>query len=246
MPNFYNDSEESLSKHYFIGLDNRSDFRNWNLFNLVSTMVSGPKVLDIGSGSGGFLKVMQSKGAEVFGLEPNDELVALSQQNANSLNIRKGFAEDLENIFVEKFDSITMLDVLEHIENDSSILERISGKLNPSGQLVLVVPAHQWLFGKRDIKYGHYRRYSKVGLTKLLESRGFVVQKIRYWNMIGVLPYFVSEKIFKKELELKSRGKEGGFLPVLIRSILNRWIKVVENHINFGFGLSLICVANKK
>jgi SAM-dependent methyltransferase len=243
---FYKSSEHSLSQHYREGLEFKSDFRNYNLFNLVASLVRGPKVLDVGSGPGFFIKTLLSKGLEVYGLEPNNDLVLDSNRNIPEAKVIRGFAEDIEKIFSENFDSITMLDVLEHIENESSVLEIIHRKLNNNGQLVLVVPAHQWLFGKRDIKYGHYRRYSKNGLEELLKSKGFEVSKIRFWNMLGVLPYFISEKILKRELELNSRGEKDSLFSRVLRWKLNLWVKFIENNINFGFGLSLICVAKKK
>lgn len=70
--------------------------------------------------------------------------------------------------------------------------------------------------------------------------------EIRYWNTIGLLPYLISEKIFRMELntDLRSNEKKGLFKE-LVNKLLNMWFKYIGNKINFHFGLSLICVAEK-
>ncbi|MFO7553849.1 MAG: hypothetical protein R6W88_01480, partial [Desulfobacterales bacterium] len=70
--------------------------------------------------------------------------------------------------------------------------------------------------------------------------------KIRFWNMLGFLPYLFYEKILKRELntELRNRKNKRTFSK-LISFSLKLWFKYIENKFNFGFGLSIIAVANK-
>ena len=68
----------------------------------------------------------------------------------------------------ELFDSILYMDVLEHIEADTAELASASSHLKPSGTLVILSPALQWLFTPFDASIGHYRRYSKNSLRSIV------------------------------------------------------------------------------
>lgn len=241
-----NDSDQYLANLYKNLGDLKSDFRNYNLTNLISSKVRGKDILDIGCGNGILVLNLNSKGMNAVGLEPNNELIELARQVNPKLKIIKGYAEDITKIN-KRFDSVVMMDVLEHIKDDEAQLQKIHNSLNDDGQIVLVVPAFKFLFGKRDKNNGHYRRYSKKDLINKLSRNGFKIKKIRYWNMAGFFPYLFYEKVLHKELNSKLRtNKQKSALKKFLNRSLNQWFKNVENNISFGFGLSIICVANKK
>lgn len=140
-----------------------------------------------------------------------------------------------------------MIDVIEHIEYDNNLVSKLCKFLNDEGELIIIAPAYNYLYGKRDREIGHYRRYNKKSLELLLESNGFRTTKISYWNMFGVAPYFISEKLFKKPLIMSLRDKkQNNLFKKIISKLLFYWFKYIENNINLGFGLSLVCVARKK
>ena len=62
------------------------------------------------------------------------------------------------------FDTILYLDVLEHIEDDRAELMRARDLLAPGGSLIVLAPAHQWLFTPFDREVGHFRRYNRETL----------------------------------------------------------------------------------
>ena len=155
-----------------------------------------------------------------------------------------GRAEEVDVLLEKPVDTVTMLDVLEHIEKDVDQVKKVHAALQKEGEFVIVVPAHPFLYGVRDIQMGHYRRYTKKALSELLTSNGFTVRYIRHWNVLGLIPYMVSEKILHKPLQVGLREHtEGGLLGNLVRWCLHQWFKIVENNVNFGVGLSIICVA---
>ena len=238
-------SEEYLSDLYTSLGDFRYDFRNFNLVNMVLSLIQGKKVLDIGCGSGFLLKMLKERGKTIYGVEPNEKLVQFSRKQFGDLNIVKSPAEEIEALDI-KVDTVVMMDVLEHIEDDRGQLRKISACLNEDGHLVIVVPAFRFLFGKRDINNGHFRRYSKKELLDKIEGAGFQILKIRFWNALAFLPYFYYEKLLKRELNTDIRtSKEKGFLKRILWHLFNNWFRFVENKVNFGFGLSLVCVAKK-
>jgi len=243
--NFVNSEKTLISLYKSLG-NLKYDFRNYNLIKLVIAKIKGKIILDIGCGRGFLIDVLNKKGKKTFGIEPNKELIRLAKKNNPNLNIIKGKAEDIDKCFKKKVDTITMVDVLEHIKDDDNQIKKVYKHLNKKSQLILVVPAFPSLYGKRDKNMGHYRRYSKKKLIDLIKKKGFKNIKIRYWNMLGFLPYFISEKILKKELNTKLRtNKKKSIFARAISTILNFWFCLIENNINFGFGLSLICIAEK-
>ena len=76
--------------------------------------------------------------------------------------------------FIEKFDRenffdlILAADVIEHIKNDFETIENFYKTLNTGGQLILTVPAYNFLMSKKDKVLQHYRRYSRKSLRKLI------------------------------------------------------------------------------
>ena len=74
----------------------------------------------------------------------------------------------------DRFDSIVYIDVLEHIDDDGAELRRAASRLRPGGTLVILSPAHQWLFTAFDAAIGHKRRYTK-SMLRYLDSTGLLV-----------------------------------------------------------------------
>lgn len=238
--------EDFLVAHYRALNDLRTDFRNYNLFTLVTSLVTGRTVVDIGCGSGFFANMLMERGKEVVGIEPNEEMRNLAKEINPEIAIVAGGAEDIPILITKPVDSITMLDVLEHVENDTEQVRKVYNTLRETGEFVLVVPAHPILFGMRDRGMHHYRRYTKSALVKIFTENGFQVVKMRHWNALGFFPYFISEKILRRPLIAKIRGGgQKNLFSRLLQKALNSWFLLIENNFDFGFGLSIIAVARK-
>lgn len=223
----------------------RNDFRNLNLHRLIASMVRGASVMDIGCGSGALLTILRRRGHRVHGLEPNSALAHAARTRDPDLRIYEHTGE-MVNALGRRFDTITMIDVLEHIEDDRSQLARIHAALEPGGQLIVLVPAFQALYGKRDRRNGHFRRYSKRELVSKLRDAGFVIERARFWNALGVAPYWLSERVLRRELNGDLRTERAKSWPKrLIIQALHAWYRKVENNVCLGFGLSLIVVASR-
>jgi SAM-dependent methyltransferase len=98
-------------------------------------------------------------------LEPDGKLVAelksvLAQNKLEqSCHVVTGTISELPP--GERFDTIIYVDVLEHIPDDRAELRRAAERLRRGGKIVVLSPAHQWLFSEFDKSIGHCRRYSK-------------------------------------------------------------------------------------
>jgi len=143
------------------------------------------KLLEIGCGFGSFLESCQNEGFEALGIDPAPE--ALENAKRNNLNVIQGNIENLNNASLGKFDSIVMLDVLEHLRNPLSVLENIREKfLKEKGILVVRTPnefnpfqvianreynLNQWWINAPM----HINYFTVSHLVKLIEKAGFKV-----------------------------------------------------------------------
>ena len=74
---------------------------------------------------------------------------------------------------------------LEHIEDDRAELAVAQRHLRPGGHLVVIAPAHQWLFSEFDTAVGHFRRYSRGSLQAVVpKDMGRVM--LRYMDALGI------------------------------------------------------------
>ena len=84
------------------------------------------------------------------------------------------------------YDTVLYIDVLEHIADDRAELEAACRLLRSGGRLVVVAPAHQWLFSLFDTAVGHWRRYSRARLCAVVPGRMTLLQ-CRYLDSVGML-----------------------------------------------------------
>ena len=86
----------------------------------------------------------------------------------------------------DEFDAILYIDVLEHIEDDRIELARAAARLARGGHLVVLAPAHRFLFTAFDREIGHFRRYCRKSLLAL-EPPGLRVETAFYLDSVGML-----------------------------------------------------------
>ena len=82
------------------------------------------------------------------------------------------------------FDCVLYIDVLEHIEDDQLEIEAAAQLVKSGGYIVVMSPAHQWLFSEFDTSIGHLRRYNKRTLRSLIPS-GWTECKMVYLDSVG-------------------------------------------------------------
>lgn len=86
----------------------------------------------------------------------------------------------------QKFDAILYVDVLEHIEDDRQELVTAAARLRPGATLIVLAPAHPWLYTQFDKKIGHYRRYTKRSLSASVPPALTCID-LRYLDSVGLV-----------------------------------------------------------
>jgi SAM-dependent methyltransferase len=136
-----------------------------------------------------------------------------------------------------RFDTILSSNVIEHLESDEEALAWMCNILKPGGKLILILPAHRFLFGAIDKYYQHYRRYDRSSLCHKLEQNKLVVKECFYQGKVGALGWFLKSCVF--------RQKKITPMDVTLQNILFPFSKIIEKTIKLPFGQSLITVAEK-
>ena len=148
------------------------------------------------------------------------------------------------NQIAKNFDLIVLLDVLEHIEDDTQSLATIRTLMSDKALILITVPAYQWLWSEHDTLHHHVRRYSKKTLKEKLNVSGFRVKYISYFNTL-LFPFALVERM--KQRIFSSSNEEALSMPnKSINYLLEKIFSYEANFINkisFPFGLSLIVIA---
>lgn len=203
------------------------------------------KILDIGCGTGFNAQWLRGLGREVYGLEMSEEAIKFARSRAPELNIIKG--EFPNHKIKEKFDIITLFDVLEHFDDDGKALAAVRDLLNPGGYVILSVPAFSFLWSEHDELAHHKRRYTGRELRDKLTAAGFEVVRLTYFNTF-LFPLILVFRFLRKIFGLRA-GKTDFFMAP---APLNLWLakifgaeRFLLRYISFPFGVSLLAVVRK-
>jgi SAM-dependent methyltransferase len=154
--------------------------RRWRIRRLLNIIKIG-RALDIGCGSGRFLRGLRGYGWSVAGLELNDE-TAMSARKNNGLSVETS----LDVFDKGSFDLITITHVLEHIRDPQQVLQRCAELLRGGGVLAVAVPnieSWQARFSREEWFHldlpRHLWHFSEAWLLKQMSGLGFTVLKVR-------------------------------------------------------------------
>ncbi|MCI2263309.1 class I SAM-dependent methyltransferase [Xanthomonas indica] len=128
-------------------------------------------LLEVGCGAGALLCDFDRLGFQTTGLENSESALAMARTLAELDQGRHTIEEVANENWSEKFVVVCAFDVLEHIEHDGAAIEEWKRWLAPGGTMVLSVPAHPQRWGAGDEWAGHWRRYDRDGLMRLLEAQ---------------------------------------------------------------------------
>ena len=110
-----------------------------------------------------------------------------------------------------RFDVVTLLDVLEHMDDDAEGLRKVADLLRPEGQIVITVPAYRWLWSGEDELSRHKRRYTRGGLLDCCARAGLEVLHASYFNAL-ILPAMAAV-IWKNRIFSPGRYRESSVQP---------------------------------
>jgi len=162
-------------------------------------------------------------------IRPQSQLNIAEKKCLKNISLGTELPAPFENDF---FDVVTMLDVLEHMEEGPALHEAYR-LLKPGGILVINVPAYNWLWSNWDEELHHLRRYNKKSLRRALLGTQFTVNTISYFYSYLLVPLVLVRSLkglFLKnpktsEFKLSSPviNKIGTLLTTLELKLLESW-----------------------
>ena len=219
------------------------NYNKW-IFDSICPYI-GNRVMDVGAGSGNFLPYLLNR----------ELIVAIDVLDIFIDNLHRSYGSQ-KNIYIFKcdiqadnliqisspynIDTVICNNVLEHIRDDLRALNNIHKVLNKRGNLILVLPAFQFLYSKWDKSVGHFRRYSYKDIKTKLTKANFTIQVNFYMNMVGFFGWFLNGKI------LRNTPAKSCFVErqaIFFDRYIVKPLRKIESVFHPLFGQSLIIIA---
>lgn len=216
---------------------------NWKSYfkTFISKFLTG-HVLEVGTGIGGTTKYLcDGKQEEWICLEPDKALSLIIDKRIEKKELqdccinKTGRLKDIPK--EKKFDAILYIDVIEHLENDYEEIENASNYLNQNGVIIILVPAHNFLYSRYDKAIGHYRRYSRKSALKLIPGNFKAIKNI-YIDSAGLFVLLINKFILKQSMPTLKQ-------VLLWDKFLITFSKFFDRLFFFNVGKSLLLIIKK-
>lgn len=173
-------------------------------------------VLDLGCGTGHFLKYLKKKGVPVQGVEPSATARLIAAENTGS-----AIHASLDTV-TSTFDAITAWHVLEHVPSPNETLKKLHRLLNQNGTVFIAVPNPGSYDAKKYQEYWagydvprHLWHFSKKSMTLLLEKNEFDLLAVIPMKLDAYYVCLLSEKYIREKITL------AGTLKSIVRGFIS-------------------------
>lgn len=222
-------------------LDLFSQAKNWRSYwsTILLKYLHG-SVLEVGAGIGTNTKKLHSSAIHWTALEPDhtqcfriEEWISTDQ--ITNIEVKIGTLAGLPDDSL--YDAILYIDVLEHIDDDASEIQSAYAHLSPGGRLIVLSPAHEFLYTPFDKAIGHFRRYNRSTLLKLKPCYA-TIEFIGYLDSAGLLASLGNKILLKKSMPT---SRQLSFWDNLLVPISSK----VDRALNYKIGKSILAVWQK-
>jgi SAM-dependent methyltransferase len=233
-------TDTAIQEFWLQNLSEAGAFTRWVLHEISPWL--GQRVLEVGCGIGTYTAEMAVGSRKIVAMDMErafvDEAARRLGQHPNvELICGDATRADLPNTDGAAFDTVVLLDVLEHIEDDVALLSRLRSRLRPGGQLILKVPAMPSLYSPMDEAIGHWRRYDRRGLTEVISRAGLEVARIWSFNAAAVPGWWWNGRVLKR----RSPPQE----QVALYNRLVPVLRPLDRLARLFCGISLLAVARR-
>jgi 2-polyprenyl-3-methyl-5-hydroxy-6-metoxy-1,4-benzoquinol methylase len=191
-PAAFDDSDAELSSVLSV-LEGADNYADW-IYELVRPHL-GDRVLEVGAGHGELTERLR-RNAHVTATDLSKRCIdALAKRFAGDPNVEV-LQADVAALGAEsrQFDSVVLVNVLEHIDDDVAALSELRDVLRPGGRISVFVPAFEGLYSDFDRRIGHRRRYRRSQLVTAFDRAGLGIIDVRYVNTVGALAWWLAAR----------------------------------------------------
>ena len=242
------DALEKVEREHWFYKGKRELVKHW--IDATVKLHRGDRIVDAGAGTGELVAELRGKyemyGVQVLGIEYIAEARTLARDR-KGIDLLSGSILDLP-LKDESAKVALALDVLEHVENDSLAFSELLRITERGGIVIINVPAFMSLWSEWDVSLGHYRRYTRSMLQKIIapHAREFDVLHLEYANAAAFIPIWAYRKA-ARILKLKTRAEDRIPSPKVNDLMLRMFIRPSRSTwFHPPFGSSLFCVLRKK
>jgi SAM-dependent methyltransferase len=155
-------------------------------YALAKSKLSEGRVLEVGCGLGGVLKLFSDRGWEAVGVEPDPIQARYASIALGLSGARQGLVDDAFSLDA-KVDLIFSNHAFEHFADLASVMRAVTRVLKPGGYIFTVVPTYyrnRSRLSKLWMNSAHYSLFSHRSLNQLFSRYGFqeVCHTYRGWR----------------------------------------------------------------
>ena len=168
--------------------------RKLNLIN--SFKLDKKSILDVGAGTGDFLRLCQRKGWHIDGVEPNLQAKRIAEDKLSHT-----IQERITDLKATQYNVITLWHVLEHIPDLIETMQRLKELLKPEGRLVIAVPNHKSFDANHYKEYWaaydvprHFWHFSQVAMRTLVSKTDMIIEQTHPMKFDAYYVSLLSEK----------------------------------------------------
>lgn len=196
--------------------------------------------LDIGCGHGVARDMLERDlGIPVDGCDLNRTALETAKPGKGHLFLYNIL--DQKASLLGRYDAVFLLDVIEHIDDDTAFVRAALRHLRLGGLVALNVPANMLFFSDYDRAAGHVRRYTPGGLRKLLNSCGVETRTVEPWGLL-MTPLLFMRKALLCRAKRGEVIRTGFVAPNAASRLLLHGMKNLETALPFRmpFGTSIL------
>ncbi|HEX7903229.1 MAG TPA: methyltransferase domain-containing protein [Chitinophagaceae bacterium] len=237
-------SPDNTGKEILQVISKASKFNQW-MYETIRPYTKG-NILETGSGLGNISAFFVADGANIT-LSDTEKIYIdfLKLTFSKGSQIKEILQIDLQHPSFEteysslknRYDSIILINVLEHLPDDEAAIRNCHFLLRQKGTMVILTPAYSFLYSRLDKALGHCRRYTYLNLRLLVNSNCFYVSKGFYFNALGIIAWLYGKFIGLKTIPANKMNMFNKLTPLA---------RLIDNLAFNRIGLSVIIVGEKK
>jgi SAM-dependent methyltransferase len=202
----------------------------------------GRTFLDVGCGAGGMSKLLCDAGWIGVGIDFSPAAAAISQKvmapyiASARYSLHAGDVLDLPADFA-KVDLVISYMVMEHVEDDVGFIRKVAAYAKPGGTVILGVPGRRDRWSVEDETVGHFRRYDRGDLERVLREAGLSNETV--WSIavpVANVLFNLSVWLIGRSGETAKAGQSqraqtetSGIREIPWKTVFPSWVRLILN-----------------